>query len=59
MQNFHPHDDYRAGIRCARQLLHVLLGGADGKAFHARDYAAAFLLAQRLSLPAKLAESAD
>ncbi|WP_028207390.1 alpha/beta hydrolase [Paraburkholderia nodosa] len=41
MQNFRPHDDYRADIRGARQPLHVL-AGADDEVFHAREYAAAF-----------------
>jgi alpha-beta hydrolase superfamily lysophospholipase len=41
MQNFRPHDDYRADIRGARQPLHVL-AGADDEVFYARDYAAAF-----------------
>ncbi|WP_321926449.1 alpha/beta hydrolase [Paraburkholderia guartelaensis] len=41
MQNFRPHDDYRADIRGARQPLHVLAGTED-EVFHAREYAAAF-----------------
>ncbi|MFP4904119.1 alpha/beta hydrolase, partial [Paraburkholderia sp. BR14261] len=41
MQNFRPHDDYRADIRGARQPVHVL-AGADDEVFHASEYAAAF-----------------
>ncbi|MEX3914981.1 alpha/beta hydrolase [Paraburkholderia sp. BR10872] len=41
MQNFRPHDDYRADIRGARQPVHVL-AGADDEFFHASEYAAAF-----------------
>jgi non-heme chloroperoxidase len=47
MQNFRPHEDYRADIRATRQPLEVLVG-ADDEAFHADQFAAVFAQAGRV-----------
>ncbi|NPT58033.1 alpha/beta hydrolase [Paraburkholderia elongata] len=41
MQNFRPHENYRADIRATRQPVEVLVG-ADDEAFHAEAFAAVF-----------------
>ncbi|SOE99347.1 Serine aminopeptidase, S33 [Burkholderia sp. OK233] len=41
MQNFRPHEDYRADIRATRQPIEVLVG-ADDEAFHAGKFAGVF-----------------
>lgn len=47
MQNFRPHDDYRADICAARQPLEVLVGAED-EAFHAEAFAGVFADAGRV-----------
>ncbi|MFL9982024.1 alpha/beta hydrolase [Paraburkholderia sediminicola] len=47
MQNFRPHEDYRADIRATRQPIEVLVG-ADDEAFHAGKFAGVFAEAGRV-----------
>ena len=47
MQNFRPHEDYRADIRATRQPIEVLVG-ADDEAFHAGKFAEVFEEAGRV-----------
>ncbi|WP_144139304.1 alpha/beta hydrolase [Paraburkholderia sp. BCC1884] len=46
MQNFRPHDDYRADLTAARRPIDVLVG-ADDEAFHAEAFADVFAQAGR------------
>ena len=47
MQNFRPHENYRADIRAMRQPVEVLVG-ADDEAFHAEKFAGVFAEAGRV-----------
>lgn len=47
MQNFRPHDNYRADIRATRQPLEVLVGAND-EAFRAEAFAGVFIEAGRV-----------